>query len=159
MLTAKRVRELLNYDAATGIFRWRVTRPGHPGGGAAGSRGRKGYHQMRIDRTLYQSSRVAWLYMTGKWPKFELDYINGNRADIRWVNLREATPAQHRAKLRPRSKFGLKGVWITKQGKYVGCIKVKGKTIYLGVFDSLEEASAAYARAAKDLFGAFARAR
>ena len=156
-LTAERLRKVLNYDPATGIFRWRITRPGVRAGIAAGCRGRKGYHQIRIDRTLYQLGRLAWLYKTGKWPKLVLDYINGNRADIRWANLREATRAQQRSKSRPRNKLGVKGVWKTKSGRYVAEIKVAGKKTYLGLFDTIEKASTAYARAAKDTFGQFAR--
>jgi len=52
-----------------------------------------------------------------------------------------------------------RGVWITKSGKYVASISVGGKKRYLGVFATIEEASAAYARAAKKAFGAFATAR
>jgi hypothetical protein len=53
----------------------------------------------------------------------------------------------------------VRGVWITKSGKYVARIKVAGKKKYLGLFDTIEKASVAYARAAKDAFGQFARAR
>jgi hypothetical protein len=60
---------------------------------------------------------------------------------------------------RTRNKLGVRGVWITKSGKYVARIKVAGKKKYLGLFDTIEKASAAYTRAAKDAFGQFARAR
>jgi hypothetical protein len=53
----------------------------------------------------------------------------------------------------------VKGVWITKHGKYVAEIRIAGQKKYLGSFDTLQEANAAYARAAKDAFGVFARAR
>ncbi|MGA7082094.1 MAG: hypothetical protein WB005_02820 [Pseudolabrys sp.] len=49
-------------------------------------------------------------------------------------------------------------VWITKSGKYVARIKVAGKKKYLGSFDTIEKASVAYTKAAKDTFGQFARA-
>ena len=60
---------------------------------------------------------------------------------------------------RTRNKLGVRGVWITKSGKYVARIKVAGKKKYLGLFDTIEKASVAYTRAAKDAFGQFARAR
>ena len=159
VLTAIRLRKVLNYDPATGIFRWRITRPGVRPGIPAGCRGRKGFHQIRIDRTLYQSGRLAWLYKTGKWPKLVLGCINGNRADIRWANLREMTPAQRRATARTTNKLGVKGVWKTESGRYVAQIKVAGKKNYLGSFGTIEKASTAYARAAKDTFGQFVIAR
>lgn len=46
-----------------------------------------GYH--------YKASRLAWLYMTGEWPKYEMDHINHVKDDNRWVNLRDVTPAEN----------------------------------------------------------------
>ena len=97
--------------------------------------------------------------MTGKWPKLEIGYINHNTSDTRWANLRAMTPSQRGATSRTRNKLGVRGVWITKSGKYVARIKVAGKKKYLGLFDTIEKASLAYARAAKDAFGEFARAQ
>ena len=54
--------------------------------------------------------------------------------------------------LAERNKLGVRGVWITKSGKYVAHIKVAGKKKYLGLFDTIEKASVAYTRAAKDAF-------
>jgi hypothetical protein len=119
----------------------------------------KGYRQIRIDGKIYRANRLAWLYMTGNWPKLEIGYINHKKSDTRWANLRAMTPSQRGATSRRRNKLGVRGVWITKSGKYVARIKVAGKKKYLGLFDTIEKASVAYARAAKDAFGQFARAR
>ena len=160
-LSANRLRKLLNYAPATGVFRWRVRRGGPKTvGGVAGSiHPPKGYRQICIDGKLYRANRLAWLYMTGKWPKLEIGYINHNTSDTRWANLRAMTPSQRGATTRTRNKLGARGVWITKSGKYVARIKVAGKKKYLGLFDTIEKASVAYTRAAKDAFGQFARAR
>ena len=160
-LTANRLRKLLKYDPATGIFRWRVHRggPTNIDGVAGGIHPPTGYRQIRIDGKLYRANRLAWLYMTGKWPKLEIGYINRNISDTRWANLRAMTPSQRGATSRRRNKHGVRGIWITKSGKYVAHIKVAGKKKYLGLFDTIEKASVAYTRAAKDAFGQFARAR
>ncbi|MGA7001260.1 MAG: HNH endonuclease [Pseudolabrys sp.] len=160
-LSAKRLRKLLNYAPATGIFRWRVRRGGpktvdHVAGGIHPS---KGYRQICVDGKLYRANRLAWLYMTGKWPKLEIGYINRNISDTRWANLRAMTPSQRGATSRRRNKHGVRGIWITKSGKYVARITVAGKKKYLGLFDTIEKANVAYTRAAKDAFGRFARAR
>ena len=97
--------------------------------------------------------------MTGKWPKLEIGYINHNTSDTRWANLRAMTPSQRGATSRRRNKLGVRGVWITKSGKYGARIKVAGEKKYLGLFDTIEKASVAYTRAAKDAFGQFAGAR
>ena len=157
-LSANRLRKLLNYAPATGIFRWRGGR-GVVKGKVAGSVRSRGPIIIRIDRKLYRANRLAWLYITGKWPKQEIGYINRNTSDTRWANLREMTPSQRRATVRTTNKFGAKGIWVTRSGKYVATIKVADKKRYLGSFETIEKASAAYVEAAKHIFGEFATAR
>jgi hypothetical protein len=156
VLTAKRLRSLLDYKAATGKFRWRVQRSGVKPGALAGSVGRKGYYLIGVDQKLYHAGRLAWLYKTGKWPKLEIDYINCDRSDIRWANLREATHSQIHAKARITNRLGARGVWLTPHGKYAAQIKVNGKKTFLGSFNTVEDASKAYSKAAKEAFGQFA---
>ena len=149
MLTAKRLRQVLTYNPETGIFRWRkATRGRVMPGNVAGALHSSMHRQIRVDGRLYQSGRLAWLYMKGRWPKHEINCINGDRLDIRWANLREITRAQGMSLCPPRGKLGVKGVW-GKQGKYVAQIRVSGQKRYLGTFDTLKEASAAYSKAAK----------
>src|SRR6476620_10435368 len=153
MLTANRLRKLLNYKPATGVFRWRVDRlPSVRAGGVAGCIHPKCHRAICIDGKVYRGNRLAWLYMTGKWPNLDIGYINRNASDTRWANLREMTPSQRRASSRTRTKLGARGVWITKSGKYVATIKMGEKKRYLGAFATIKEASAAYARAAKKTF-------
>ena len=114
---------------------------------------------IRVDGRLYLAGRLAWLYMKGTWPKHRVNCINGDRSDIRWANLREMTFAQQQASRRVQSKLGVKGVWMTRQGKYVAEIRVAGEKTYLGCFETLEKANAAYLKAAKKAFGPFATAQ
>jgi hypothetical protein len=102
MLTANRLRKVLSYVPATGIFRWKVsvsTRA--PVGTIAGAKNVRGFRQIRIDGP-YSASRLAWLYMTGKWPNSDISYINGKPSDTRWANLQEATSSPNRN--RPKRK-------------------------------------------------------
>ena len=157
-LSANRLRKLLNYAPATGVFRWRVHGGFNNVGTVAGSILPR-YRVICIDGKIYRANRLAWLYMTGKWPKLEIGYINHKTSDTRWANLRAMTPSQRGATSRTRNKLGVRGVWITKSGKYVVRIKVAGKRKYLGLFDTIKKASVAYTRAAKDAFGQFASVR
>ena len=160
-LSANRLRKLLSYDSGdrgipmAGAQGW----PSNVGAVAGSIHPPKGYREICIDGKFYRANRLAWLYMTGKWPKLEIGYINHKTSDARWANLRAMTPSQRGATTRTRNKLGVRGVWITKSGKYVARIKVAGKKKYLGLFDTIEKASVAYTRAAKDAFGQFARAR
>ena len=92
------------------------------------------------------------MYAHGTWPEKQLDHINGIRDDNRLVNLREATPAenqQNRA-LHPLNTSGHPGVtWNKKERKWHAKIAVANKRYHLGLFDTVEEAAAAYADAKK----------
>lgn len=69
MLTQKRLREVLSYDPATGIFRWTITRGANAKAGfVAGSPDVKGYLRIMIDGVTYKSHRLAWLYVYGERP-------------------------------------------------------------------------------------------
>lgn len=55
------------------------------------------------------------------------------------------------------NKLGVKGVHKNKRdGKYYAKIRVSGKNIHLGVFESCEDAAHAYANAATAAYGQFA---
>ena len=76
------------------------------------------------------------------------------------LNLRRATRAQTVMNRRARSdnKAGLKGASLDPwTGRWKAAIKVNGKQVTLGRYDSAEEAHAAYVVAARSAFGEFAR--
>jgi hypothetical protein len=87
------------------------------------------------------------------------DHINGNRLDNTRANLRACTKAQNclNRALQKNSKSGYRGVCLHKQsGKWQAGINFNGKAIYLGLFQTPEEASDAYKQAAIRLHGEFA---
>jgi hypothetical protein len=161
-LTAERLRELLHYDPATGVFRWRVrTSSRRAAGDIAGTAHNAGYWQIRVAGEVHLAHRLAWLYMTGAWPKDQIDHRNTDRADNRRENLREASRRQNQANkpLQKNNTSGFKGVSFSKtSGRWLAQIRRGPKAIPLGLFDTPEDAHAAYVRAAEREFGEFARA-
>jgi hypothetical protein len=157
MLTASRLHQVLAYNPKTGIFRWKRAGPGpvRPGD-VAGTLHRSMYRSIRVDGRLYQSSRLAWLYTKGRWPKNLIHCVNGDPSDVRWANLQEITHSQRRSLYPAQGKLGVKGVCV-RRGRYIAEIKARGQKRYLGTFNTLEEASAAYAKAAEKAFGSCAR--
>lgn len=144
MLTADRARELLTYDPETGVFAWRVSRPGAASGTVAGTRTGQGYIQLSIDGKRYRANRVAWLMTTGEWPEGVVDHRDGDRSNNRWANLRDTTQtvnAQNRR--RSRGSLGLLGV-TRSRGRFQAQIKAEGRHLHLGRFDTAEEAQEAY---------------
>ncbi len=155
----ERLKEVLSFDEATGLFRWRVTGGRRIAGRIAGSIKKNGYRLIRIDCEYCYAHRLAWFYVYGKWPSKALDHVNRDKTDNRIENLREATASQNGAnspRRRGSSKF--KGVhWRTDISKWSAHIMQNRKNICLGSHDTEEAAHAAYVSAALELFGEFAR--
>jgi hypothetical protein len=176
-ISADVLRQLVDYDADTGVFRWKERTPdmfqdgiktaahncaiwnSKHSGSEAGSPC-KGYVGIKLFRRPYYAHRLAWLYVTGEWPAGEIDHANGIKSDNRFSNLREATRSQNMGNIRTpaHNTTGVKGVnWHRKNSKWTASIQCAGKSKYLGSFDTKAEAAAAYEQAANDIFGEFKR--
>jgi hypothetical protein len=158
-LTAERLRELMDYDQATGVFRWRVWRKGAKRSLIAGSLEKQtGYRRITIDQRAYRGHRLAWLYVHGYWPIGEIDHIHSSRGD-RLTNLREATHRENlcNTKQSKNNTSGFKGVyWHPAAGRWMASMGVNGRNVYLGLFDTQAEAHVAYYTAAIAHHGEFA---
>jgi hypothetical protein len=155
MLTAERLREVLNYDPQTGEFRWRIDRGRRfKAGMVAGSKTHRGYIVIRIDDALHWAHRLAWLHMTGEWPTGEMDHKDRNGINNVWSNLREASRGQNMVNSVHRNLTGFRGV-NRKGARFQAQLKQGGRILTLGTFDTPEEAHAAYRAAAEKLHGEF----
>ena len=153
-ITQAELKELLNYNPETGAFTWLKTLSNRGKiGSLAGSFDKDGYINIGINSKTYKSHRLAWLYMTGNWPKNEIDHVNGGPSDNRFSNLREATRSENSMNTRMSSSnsSGYKGVWWAKRvGKWESQIKCNKNKKHLGYFDDKEDAYKAYCLAAKE---------
>lgn len=139
------LKSILNYSLETGVFKWASPRPKIRVGDVAGGL-RGGYRRIRIDGRKYTASRLAFLWMTGEFPKGEIDHLNGDRDDNRWINLRDVTRVvnqQNERCARATNVLGILGV--SQEGKkFCAQIRHEGKNLYLGSFDTPALAHAAY---------------
>jgi hypothetical protein len=151
-LTKERAAELLSYDPETGAFTWRIKKGTSKAGAPAGYQNPRGYLMITIDRRLYRAHRIAFLIMTGSWPVFGVDHINGIKNDNRWRNLRDV-PDEVNIQNKHHPKGGRKncalplGVSLSPKSSirpYRAKIQVGGKTIHLGSFPTPNEAHDAY---------------
>jgi len=87
-LTQEFIKERFFYDPLIGKFFYRQRVHHKNPCDRAGSNNMQGYNQIKINTVLYQSHRLAWLYVHGEWPNGSIDHINGVRDDNRLSNLR-----------------------------------------------------------------------
>ncbi len=176
---ASALRAFLAYDPETGILLWRPRSPdlftdgqksrehqcsiwnkAYAGKPAFTSVSKNGYPHGTLFGQSYYAHRVIWALMTGHWPAKQIDHIDGDRQNNRWVNLREASRSEnlYNSKKPASNKSGIKGVcWDNGRSKWLAQIGFNGRNHYLGVFDKIEDAASAYAEASARLHGEFRR--
>ena len=125
----------------------------------------QGYYNVRLtlterrQRTLAVHRLVAEAFVEGRTDLLtEVDHIDGKSQDNRAENLRWVNRVNNcrNTGLRTNNKSGIRGVSIYGT-RWRATINVDGKQQHLGVFDTLEEATAVYQEKAKELFGEFIR--
>ena len=163
LLTAEELRKLLDYNPETGEFYWKVDRVCIHAGTKAGIVHHRGYVTITIKGKSYLAHRLAWLHYYGEWPAndmYQIDHINGNRADNRIINLRLATKSNNASnrKVPICNTSGVIGVafsakakrWIAyiNAGEYDSTFRGR-KRIHLGSFIDFESAVKARKEAEK----------
>jgi hypothetical protein len=88
-LTHERLREVLDYNPATGVFTWKVNiaKNVKAGSVAGGLPKGTGYTYIRINGEEITATRLAWFYMTKQWPERRVRYKNSDITDHRFENL------------------------------------------------------------------------
>lgn len=155
-ITQERLKQLFSYDAETGLFTWRVDRRGHARAGSlAGSPEPTGYIKLKVDGECHRAHRLAWLCVHGEWPSGQIDHIDGDKANNRIANLREATVSENRQNLRRAHRDSASGVigatFDKRRGVWQASITLNRRCKFLGYFDSAEAAGAAYLKAKAEL--------
>ena len=159
-MDVKMLMESVSYDPAYGSFEWKE-RPLHH---FADARSQKSWNTKCAGKPMFQSTddlgycrttiaskrirahTVAFVIMTGEYPQGEVDHINGDRADNRWMNLRGVSRGENSKNLAMRSDntSGITGVvWHAAAKKWQASISSNRKTVYLGLFSDIDDASRA----------------
>lgn len=114
------------------------------------------YRTGQLDGQRWPEHRLIWRLLTGDEPQ-EIDHRNSDGLNNKIGNLRDATKTQNARNQRGwRARALPKGVHKPKHGRLVAQITTDRRLIYLGRFDTPEEAHAAYCEAARRLHGEFA---
>jgi hypothetical protein len=149
VISREDLSEILEYLPEQGTFRWRRA------GKQAGCRDTRGYISITVAGKKYQAHRLAFLLMTGDIPP-EVDHIDQNPSNNVWSNLRAADHQRNMVNRDLKSRTGVRGVrYRPQRGKWGAEIGVEGKSIWLGSFDSKEEAQECYIATAREWFGEY----
>jgi hypothetical protein len=154
-LTIEYVREVLDYDPATGVLTWKVSSSNRVKvGSRAGVVATNGRRYVSLCGEKLMAHRVAWAHFHGVWPAGDVKQKSGNYDDCSINNLVEQTrqeTATNRA-VNSNSKSGHAGVtWSQRVGKWQVHITKDYKQVGLGYFDKLDEAVSARRNALESL--------
>lgn len=161
-VTQSQLKELFDYNPHTGNFIRKTSGKGtgNKKGAIAGYTRPDNYIVINVLSIQYRAHRLAWLYVTGEWPKDLIDHINGSPSDNRWCNLREATNSENciNSNIRNDNSSGQKGVtWCKTKNKWKARISINGVVTSLGYHSNIEDAAEKYNNAALKHHGEFSR--
>ena len=142
-LTADRLREILHYDPATGVFYWlKQIKHNLPIGSKAGT-ARGNYLHIGIDQKRYYAHRLAWFYMYGEWPKQNIDHINRVGVDNRIANLRDVSQSVNCRNSERQNLYG-HGVTKNKGHTWHAKIAIGNAQVFLGNYVTSQAAETAF---------------
>lgn len=146
MIDRELVMAKLHYNPESGVFTWKKGNGRAAVGSVAGQTSSWGYIRISIGNKKYSAHHLAWLVAYEEWPMKQIDHIDGNKTNNALSNLRLVTASVNQlCNNRPRSnnKTGFVGV-SPDRNRFKAQIKINGKSMYLGSFDTKELAHAAY---------------
>lgn len=167
VLTFEEASKLFRYDAITGDLRWTddvsVLSQYMKSIGVKRMRGRVAISKLDGARTQYlwirlrgkkmYVHRVVWLLCRGEYPKDFIDHVDGNGLNNRIENLRDVPKTENARNMRrnKRNSSGHIGVGRWKNGKWFARVTSRDQErIYLGTFESMDDAIAARVKASAE---------
>lgn len=117
---------------------------------------RKRYYAMRCDEHRHsRRMSIDIMLYHGKYDsKLLVDHINRNGLDNQLHNLRMVTNSINvvNRDLHTNNTSGYRGIWLHTRGKWQAEVRVYGTRIFIGTYNTAEEAARAYDRVAYAAF-------
>lgn len=140
------LHELFEYrDGA--LIRKKTTSPRAKKGQIAGTNS-NGYIIINIKGIFYRAHRIIWFMHTGLDPVgLDIDHVDGNPLNNKIENLRLCDHKSNcmNSVKSVRNTSGYKGVYLHRQSnRWRARMLHNGKHVHIGMFDTAEEAHAAY---------------
>jgi len=138
------------YNKKLGMLFWRLDKGKKTKKGDVSGSYSKGYIQVRLNKKRYFSHRIIWFLHYREWPLLSIDHINGDGTDNRITNIRQVTPSENTQNSKCHREGRPIGVNFFKRDKKWRAFAPRNflkrrnsKTKYLGIFDTMEEATKA----------------
>lgn len=156
-LTQAALKQVLSYDPSNGYFLW-VSK--HPSkrivlNTRAGSLDKSsGYRSIKLYGHKYPEAHLACLYMTGEFPKGQMDHEDHVRDNNAWSNLKDVTFLENMRNRRTlkHTITGHQGIWYNpKTNRYIARIRMNGKSVYQSKFTTANQAIEAREAKLKEL--------
>jgi len=152
------LRNLIEYDKETGLWRWRNPTGNNKQGWFTGAPTTNGYRQIRIDGKAEYCHILAWYWIYGDWI-IGLDHKNRVKSDNRIDNLRMSSKSTNavNSKLRGDNSSGHVGVYYNagnRRKKWYAYINQNGIR-KSSSFLTFEEAVEWRKKTQEELFGQF----
>ena len=145
MITQEKLKQFLHYDHETGVFKWIKSPSKNIKINSIAGSVDDGYILIGFQSIKYRAHRLAWLYMKGEFPKNDIDHIDGNRANNKFINLRlckNSENQQNRISNKNTSSKFVGVSWYKPLKKWVAQIRINGKLFHKGYFNTEEDACA-----------------
>lgn len=147
-MSLEELKEILNYDPVTGVVSWKVTmgnRGQYKAGTPCSNKDAYGYGRVKLKGIAYKLHRIAWGFVYGYLPTKHIDHIDGNPSNNIINNLREVSCRDNCLNRKIHRKGHITGTTLSsKSDKWQAQISIRGKRIYIGYFDTQQEAHEAY---------------
>jgi hypothetical protein len=151
MITQTYLRERLDYDPETGIFRWKAWSGARPNwnakhaGKVAGWVQDYGRIKIRLNGREEMAHRLAWIYMHGHLDRHILvDHEDRNPSNNKISNLRLATHSENNENREFKlSACGERYIrWLEKKKRFIVSIHTSSmiKRVSVGYYKTLQEA-------------------
>ena len=154
-LTLAKAQETFFYDDTDGTLYWKVrlSRRTNWGEKVGHLNEKYGYYKVGIDRKLYRLHNVIWNWHFGEIPEGKtVDHIDGDPTNNRIDNLRLATPRQQNLNCNRKGYS-----WCKRSKKWQVLHRKNGRQLFLGRYNTEEEARTAYLNAIEEDDRAFIR--
>jgi hypothetical protein len=145
-ITQELIKELFHYEDGKLFNKTKRSRKIRIGD-EAGSLQADGYRRIRINGKRYMTHRMIYMFHSGEiTDNLHIDHVDKDKSNNNIENLRLVTKQEN------GFNTDAKGYTLHKpSNKFMAQIKLNGKQINLGYFDTAEEARAAYLEAKERL--------